>query len=151
MKSRLHLSAITTVALALVIAFGFSFAQAGLQDDDATPEDATPEATPATPEATPEDDDAAEAEDEVTIAGVDIDFDQDELVIPADTDVEVTFVNEGSLEHDWVVPDEDVGTEIIGGGEEETVTVNLPAGEYEYICTVPGHEEAGMVGTLIVE
>jgi uncharacterized cupredoxin-like copper-binding protein len=31
------------------------------------------------------------------------------------------------------------------------VTVNLPAGEYEFICTVAGHADAGMVGKLIVQ
>jgi hypothetical protein len=29
--------------------------------------------------------------------------------------------------------------------------VNAPAGTYTFICDVPGHEEAGMVGTLTVE
>ena len=33
-------------------------------------------------------------------------------------------------------------------GETKEVSVNLPAGTYTFICDVPGHEEAGMVGTL---
>ena len=28
---------------------------------------------------------------------------------------------------------------------------NAPAGEYRFYCNVPGHETAGMVGTLTVE
>ena len=35
-------------------------------------------------------------------------------------------------------------------GEETEVTINAPAGEYEYYCTEPGHKDIGMVGTLIV-
>ena len=32
-----------------------------------------------------------------------------------------------------------------------TIDLNVPAGEYEFVCDIPGHTEAGMVGTLIVE
>jgi plastocyanin len=116
------------------------------QDDD----DATPDATDATPAATPEATPAAEGES-IEVIAVDIDFEPDELTIPADTDVEITLVNEGVLEHDFVVEDTDFRTEIIRGGEEDTITVNLSAGEYVYYCSVPGHREAGMEGTLIVE
>jgi plastocyanin len=51
--------------------------------------------------------------------------------------------------------------EIEGNGVEEksdlvtdgtaSVTADLKAGEYKYYCTVPGHEDAGMTGTLTVE
>ena len=35
--------------------------------------------------------------------------------------------------------------------ETQEVSVNRPAGTYEFICDVPGHAEAGMVGTPTVE
>ncbi len=40
-----------------------------------------------------------------------------------------------------------------GGGETVTVTFTAPEqlGEYEYICTFPGHYTGGMKGTLIVK
>lgn len=51
--------------------------------------------------------------------------------------------------------------EIEGNGVEErsdlvadgtaSLTVDLQPGEYEYYCTVPGHKEAGMDGTLTVK
>ena len=36
-------------------------------------------------------------------------------------------------------------------GETQEIVVNAPAGTYEYYCNVPGHKQAGMVGTLTVE
>ena len=38
----------------------------------------------------------------------------------------------------------------VGPGKTSTVTVNLKKGTYEYYCPVPGHEQAGMKGTLTV-
>ena len=35
-------------------------------------------------------------------------------------------------------------------GSAETWTVGLPAGRYDYVCDVPFHIGAGMVGTLVV-
>lgn len=43
-------------------------------------------------------------------------------------------------------------TGLAGGGETVTVEFTAPAaGKYAFICTFPGHFQAGMVGQLIVE
>lgn len=44
-------------------------------------------------------------------------------------------------------------TELAGGGETVSVTFTAPdsPGEYEFICSFPGHFAAGMRGTLVVE
>jgi uncharacterized cupredoxin-like copper-binding protein len=39
---------------------------------------------------------------------------------------------------------------IVGKGGTSTLTVVLKKGRYTFYCTVPGHEAAGMKGTLIV-
>ncbi|HET7053527.1 MAG TPA: plastocyanin/azurin family copper-binding protein [Solirubrobacterales bacterium] len=68
--------------------------------------------------------------------------------------VTVDFKNPQSLTHDVAIEDSSgktVGqTEVIGEGETST-TVNLKPGTYHYFCTVPGHREAGMEGTLVVK
>jgi uncharacterized cupredoxin-like copper-binding protein len=39
---------------------------------------------------------------------------------------------------------------IVQAGSSSTVTVTLKPGTYTYYCPVPGHEQAGMKGTLTV-
>jgi uncharacterized cupredoxin-like copper-binding protein len=39
----------------------------------------------------------------------------------------------------------------VSPGDTGSATINAPAGTYEYYCNVPGHREAGMVGTLTVQ
>ncbi|HET8815357.1 MAG TPA: plastocyanin/azurin family copper-binding protein [Solirubrobacterales bacterium] len=68
--------------------------------------------------------------------------------------VTVKFTNESSVPHDVAIEEdggETVGkTEVLAEGEDST-TVNLKPGEYSFYCSVPGHREAGMEGTLTVE
>jgi plastocyanin len=78
-------------------------------------------------------------------------FQKDSLEAPAG---EVTLVmeNPSSVEHNIAVKDGGVDEkgEIVGQGETSEVTVNLEPGEYTFYCSVPGHEAAGMEGTLTV-
>lgn len=40
---------------------------------------------------------------------------------------------------------------VVNKGGTSTVTVTLKAGKYTFFCPVPGHEQAGMKGTLTVQ
>src|SRR5215217_1894530 len=51
--------------------------------------------------------------------------------------------------HNFSIDELGIDIDIAPGETQETV-INAPAGEYEFYCNVPGHKEAGMVGTLIV-
>jgi plastocyanin len=68
--------------------------------------------------------------------------------------VTVDFKNPQQLTHDVAIEDssgKEVGaTELIAAGSDST-TVNLKPGTYHFFCTVPGHREAGMEGTLTVK
>jgi plastocyanin len=68
--------------------------------------------------------------------------------------VTVNFTNSQPLTHDVAIEDSSgktIGkTELIAEGSDSTV-VDLKPGEYTYYCTVPGHREAGMEGTLTVK
>lgn len=69
-------------------------------------------------------------------------------------EVTIDFKNPQGLSHDVAIEDskgETIGkTDVIGEGETST-KVNLKPGDYTFYCSVPGHREAGMEGTLTVE
>lgn len=84
----------------------------------------------------------------VTFVAVDIDWADAPSEIPTG-DVAFEMVNEGQILHNLVV--EELGDELIAeaeGGETDTGTATLDAGEYTVYCDVPGHREAGMVTTV---
>jgi plastocyanin len=61
--------------------------------------------------------------------------------------------NRGTLAHNIEILD---GDRIVGKlrsfpeGQERGLTVDLPRGEYRFVCTVADHDEKGMRGTLKV-
>ena len=92
---------------------------------------------------------AGPADDTVTIKSGNIFFDPEKVDAQAGI-IEVALENEGGL-HDIVIRDvPGFQIEVSGGGDKASKKVELEAGSYEFYCTVPGHEEAGMKGTLTV-
>ncbi len=82
---------------------------------------------------------------------VDIAFEPNEFTIAADTDVVISLLNEGGLEHNFVIDELGIASETVPGGGSTTVTINAPVGTYEFYCSIPGHRQAGMEGTLTVD
>ncbi len=58
--------------------------------------------------------------------------------------------NEGLIPHDLSIPGLGKKTEYIAPKQEATLELDLRPGSYPFECTVSGHKEAGMVGTLVV-
>ncbi len=110
----------------------------------------------------------------LTLELSDFAYDQTSITIPADQPVQITLVNNGLVEHDFVIEkiDADVVLRQNGGtaahqmhGQEEEFDVHASAqtgettileitvheaGTYEIFCSVEGHKEAGMIAELIV-
>lgn len=66
--------------------------------------------------------------------------------------IRIVFTNRSSLKHDVLVESgehELGGTKVIGRGVT-SVTLTLKPGTYNFYCSVPGHEDAGMKGRLVV-
>jgi nitrite reductase (NO-forming) len=86
----------------------------------------------------------------VDITAGDIFFEPKKVTIPANTDVTFTISNQGVAAHNFSIDALKISVDL-PPGETKEVVVNAPPGTYEYYCNVPGHKEAGMVGTLTVE
>jgi plastocyanin len=70
-------------------------------------------------------------------------------------DVTIDFSNPQPLEHDVAVEDSagaEVGkTELIASSSTSATLQDMKPGKYTFYCTVPGHREGGMEGTLTVK
>lgn len=86
----------------------------------------------------------------ITIKGQDIKFDVTSIEAKPGQTINVTYVNEGVLEHTFLI-DGLVTEQKVAAGQ--TITFSFTpssAGTYTYYCNVAGHKEAGMIGTLTV-
>jgi plastocyanin len=65
----------------------------------------------------------------------------------------IDFTTPAALEHDVAIEGEEgqeiAGSQLIAKGKT-SVSADLAPGTYTFYCTVPGHREAGMEGTLVV-
>jgi plastocyanin len=67
-------------------------------------------------------------------------------------DIDVSYVNGGSLEHTLLVRGvAGFRLRVTGQGDTDRGSVKLNAGSYELYCDVPGHEAGGMKAPLTVK
>jgi uncharacterized cupredoxin-like copper-binding protein len=79
-------------------------------------------------------------------------FEPKEIRVKAGQPVRLVLENKGVIEHDLVLDKLGVKTSPIQPGKTAEVTFTPKAkGRYPIVCSVPGHKEAGMTGTLVVE
>src|SRR6266480_4724076 len=81
-------------------------------------------------------------------------FQQKVVTAPKAGPVTIDFTNDSPLGHDVHVADssgKDLGGTNVITGASTSATVNLKPGKYTFFCSVPGHEAAGMKGTLTVK
>jgi plastocyanin len=68
-------------------------------------------------------------------------------------EVTIDFTNPAPLEHDVAIEKdgEEIAASELIAESETSVSAELEPGTYTFLCTVPGHAEAGMEGTLVVK
>lgn len=93
----------------------------------------------------------APAADIVITGTASFDFEPSQVEAEAGT-ISVFMTTEGGPHTFTVELDEGAETvvQVFGGGEPATGEIELEAGTYTFFCAIPGHREAGMVGTLTV-
>lgn len=108
----------------------------------------SPEITP-----TPTPELIGEVDREVTVTAKEFGLEPSEIKIKAGEWVRLTLKNEGTMGHDWTLDKmPSIRIDLVSPGESDKVefTIATP-GEYTFYCSVPGHQESGMEGKLIVE
>ena len=137
-------------ALALA---SFGLAACGDDDDD----DGDTETTTEEPTDTGTDDTGAATGGGSTVSftadpGGELAFEEDSAEASAGT-VTLELTNDSALPHDVQIegPEGDLGGTDEITDDTTSAEVDLEPGEYTFYCSVPGHREGGMEGTLTVE
>ena len=63
----------------------------------------------------------------------------------------IIITNNGEIDHDFAIQSLDIQVPLIAPGDTITIDILLEeTGSFEFICTIAGHKELGMTGTIIV-
>lgn len=92
----------------------------------------------------------AEADRVIEVESVGLRFNPDVIDVEVGETIEFVYTNTGGS-HDFVIPELNVGTDIIGGGQQDSFIVTFDeAGTFEFECSVGTHAAQGMVGEIVV-
>ena len=84
----------------------------------------------------------------IDIEAFDLGFKPADIAVPAAGTYDVTFHNTGSTLHDLTFAD---GTKVSAdAGATVTGKVTVPAAGLSFLCSIPGHADAGMTGSISV-
>ena len=136
------------ILFAVIALAGFGLAACGGDDDE---EEETTAAATTTTETAGAGGGASTVEVSAPADGS-LAFEQTDLTTKAGS-VTISFTNPASVSHDVKIEDssgtELGGTDLVSQGDA-TATVDLQPGSFTFFCSVPGHREGGMEGTLTV-
>ena len=110
---------------------------------------------------------AASPKTEINVTLTDFQFVPNLFTVPAGKEIAVEAVNNGGVVHNFIIMKrgQAIGTEYteedeanvywrlelpIGGSSDTSFTAPTEPGEYEVVCSTPGHVQAGMTGKMIV-
>lgn len=145
------------VALAALVAGSLLLAACGNDDESATATETTGDQQDMDDDGrggghddTQEDSAVVDGAREIEVTATDFAFDPAEITAEAGEDLAIALTSD-DLTHDFTIDELDAHV-VADRGEtaEGGVTVD-EAGTYTYYCSVPGHRQAGMEGTLTVE
>ena len=85
----------------------------------------------------------------ISVKGKEFSFHLSKTSIPKPGSVTFSFHNAGTMKHDFAIGGKK--TPLIGPGKTAKLTVTFhKKGRFSYLCTVPGHAQAGMKGVFTV-
>ena len=84
----------------------------------------------------------------IEVTAIDLGFTPSSINVDKPGRYTVKLINKGQIPHDFTLPD---GSKITAqAGETVTGDVMIPETSIKFICSIPGHKEAGMVGTISI-
>lgn len=89
--------------------------------------------------------------EEITVRAGDLWFKPERIEASNGAALNNTVRNDGAVFHDFTIDELDLMIDVEAG---DTVTAGLSdvkPGTYDFYCSVPGHAQAGMTGTLVVD
>lgn len=88
---------------------------------------------------------------EVSVVLSEFAFEPSRISIPRSQKTAIKLQNKGSVEHNLSVPQLNVTSATVAPGKTGVLEFAVPRGgaPLKVVCTIPGHEEAGMVGELV--
>ena len=89
---------------------------------------------------------------EVTVTATEMAFSPAAIEVAAGQPVKLTFRNNGVVEHNWQGQVDGETILVTAQPRQSASKTFIPhtPGTYRIVCSVPGHEQAGMVATLTV-
>jgi len=89
---------------------------------------------------------------QVQINAKEFSFSPSSIEVKTGQELQITLSNHGALAHNITFKSQDIATKTIQTDDKTTTTVSFSKpGRYEFICSVPGHANAGMKGKVIVK
>lgn len=88
---------------------------------------------------------------ELTLVGDEFEFSPATITVDQGEPFNLTLINTGSLVHDLTIAE--FGFSIVANPGESVTGGFVPdrPGTYEFVCSIPGHAQAGMSGTILVQ
>lgn len=95
---------------------------------------------------------AARPERAIKITAIEWKFQPAELTLDVSVPVQLTELNEGTIQHDFAIEALGISLPLLDPGKSQSVRFTpTKKGTFEFKCTIPGHAEVGMKGTITVK
>lgn len=89
---------------------------------------------------------------EIVLTAKDFSITPNKVNVKKGDKLKITFKNEGLFAHNFSINGLGVKIESVKSGEESSVDITATKiGEFQFECTVDGHKDLGMQGTITVE
>lgn len=93
-----------------------------------------------------------ESINEIVLTAKDFSITPNKVNVKKGDKLKITFKNEGLFAHNFLINGLGVKIESVKSGEESSVDITAnKIGEFQFECTVDGHKDLGMQGTITVE